>query len=88
MSLIYGNTLLLICVIIELIIMRYSRKETIPWKEIIANINSGHMLFWVFRGLIVTAYQFILQNWSFSLISQWPYSILNHRNRKLSIQKN
>lgn len=72
MSLIYGTALLLICVIIELIIMRYSRKEAISWKEIIANINSGHMLLWVFRGLIVIAYQFILQNWSFSLISQWP----------------
>lgn len=68
MSLKYGNTLLLICVIIELVIMRYSREETIPWKEIIANINPGHVLLWVFRGLIVAAYQFILQNWSFSLI--------------------
>ena len=73
MSLVYGNALLLICVIIELMVMRYLRKEPIPWKEIIANINSGHILLWIFRSLIITAYAFIFQNLSLSLISQWLY---------------
>lgn len=72
MSLVIGNTLLFVCIIIELLLMRYS-KESIPWKEIIVNINSGHILMWIFRSLAISAYQLSLDYFSLHLIDSWPY---------------
>ncbi len=63
--------LFLLLVIIEMIILHFVKKEQVPWKAIIANLNSGHILLWVFRGLIITAYLYIYKNISFQLFENW-----------------
>ena len=72
MSLVIGNILLFVCVIIELLFMRYSKKEAIPWKEVVTNINSGHILMWIFRSLAISAYQLSLHYFNLHIVDSWP----------------
>ena len=73
MSLVLGNTLLLVMVLIEIFILARVKKEQIPWKEIIFNLNSGHILLWIFRGLEIASLHFISTNYSFNIINEWNY---------------
>lgn len=50
MSVFAGSFLLLFLVIIELAVLRLIKKEQVPWSEVIMNLNSGHILLWIFRG--------------------------------------
>ena len=72
MQLFIGNGLLLLFVIIEILILHFLKKERIPWKEIIINLNSGHILLWIFRGLEVTTYYYTLKYFSLDWISSFP----------------
>jgi len=73
MELVIGNSLLLVFVIIEIIILRFIKKVHIPWKEIINNLNSGHVLLWVFRGLEIAAYHLTFKHFSFGWIDSFPF---------------
>ncbi|MBP6687896.1 MAG: sterol desaturase family protein [Lacibacter sp.] len=76
MNIVYGNMLLLLFVILEVIIMKFSSKTRIPWKEIIVNLQSGHILMWVIRGLSIFAYDFVLQNFNLGIVNQLPVAAL------------
>jgi sterol desaturase/sphingolipid hydroxylase (fatty acid hydroxylase superfamily) len=73
MELVFGNALLLIFVIIELVILYLDKKEPIPWQEVVTNLNSGHILLWVFRGLEVAAYYLVLKGFSIDVFGSLPY---------------
>jgi sterol desaturase/sphingolipid hydroxylase (fatty acid hydroxylase superfamily) len=73
MELVVGNSLLLIFVIIEIMILRFLKKEHIPWKEIVNNLNSGHVLLWVFRGLEIAAYYITFKYFSLGWIDFFPF---------------
>jgi sterol desaturase/sphingolipid hydroxylase (fatty acid hydroxylase superfamily) len=75
MELVIGNSLLIIFVIIEILILHFLKKEPIPWKEIIINLNSGHILLWVFRGLEVAAYYYTWKYFNLGLVSSLPFWI-------------
>lgn len=72
-SLVIGNGLLLLFVIIEISVLILVKKEPIPWKEVIFNINSGHILLWIFRGLEIAGYFLILQHLTFGIVDVLPY---------------
>lgn len=72
-DLMIGNGLLLLFVIIEAFIVVFYMKETLPWKELIMNLNSGHILLWIFRGLEVSAYFYSVQFLSLHLVDWLPY---------------
>lgn len=67
-----GNTLLFVLVIIEIILIKQVKKEELPWKELIMNLNSGHILMWIFRGLEVTVYYYVFQ-FNIGLVDELPY---------------
>jgi sterol desaturase/sphingolipid hydroxylase (fatty acid hydroxylase superfamily) len=71
MSLIFANSLLLIMVLIEVAITHFYKKEEVPWREVIANLNSGHIVLWMFRGLEVAAFHLVLIHFSINLFSTW-----------------
>ena len=75
MNLVLANGMLLLLVLMELGFLFFFRKEKIPWKEVIFNLNSGHIFMWVLRGVEVSAFLFISTHWSFSLIEGWPYAL-------------
>ncbi len=65
--------LVMLClVLIELAILKWAGKQTAPWKEIIFNLNSGHILMWVFRGIEVLGFGLVLQHLSLHWVDQWP----------------
>ncbi len=71
-SLVLSNTLVLMLVIVEAMIIKFHLKEKLPLKEIVANANSGHILLWIFRGLEITAYYYTLQYISIGLVNDLP----------------
>jgi len=73
MNLALGNALLLLMVIVELVILKYYKKEKIPWKDVVFNLNSGHILLWILRGVELATFYFILQNYSFYLLKDLPF---------------
>lgn len=80
-GLVLGNSFLLILVVIELAILRFLRKEKIPWAEIVMNLNSGHILMWIFRGFEIYAYYKVNQYFSlqiFQILPTWAQWILGY----------
>ena len=71
MNLALGTGLMLLMVIIELIILKFYKKEQIPWKDVVFNLNSGHILMWILRGAELAVFYFILHNYSFYLLESW-----------------
>ncbi|MBC7475015.1 MAG: sterol desaturase family protein [Candidatus Sericytochromatia bacterium] len=53
--------------------MKVIKKEEIPWREVIFNINSGHVLMWFFRSAEVLVFVVILKNFSLNLLSNWSF---------------
>ena len=76
MSLVYANGLLLIMVLIELAIFYFKQQEKIFWKEVIFNLNSGHILMWILRGVEISAFYFVSVHWSFPIVEDWPYILI------------
>ena len=72
MGIFLGTVLLLVFVLVELIIIRYHLKEPIPWREVVVNLNSGHILMWIGRGIEIVAYHFVLTYFSFGWVAAWP----------------
>ncbi|MBR9859353.1 sterol desaturase family protein [bacterium] len=75
MNLFVGPALLLGLVLIELFVLGVVRKEKLPWNEIIMNLNSGHILLWVFRGLELLGFYYIETYFSFGIVAQWPLAL-------------
>lgn len=64
--------MMLSLVLIELAILGYAHKQPVPWKDVVFNLNSGHILMWLLRALEVLAYGFVLRHLSLHWVSQWP----------------
>ncbi|MEQ8473229.1 MAG: sterol desaturase family protein [Marinoscillum sp.] len=73
MSLVIANALLLILVLVELMVIAFHKKEAIPWREVIFNLNSGHILMWIFRGLEVAIFHMISTQFGFGIVDNWNY---------------
>ena len=56
----------------ELLILSWARRASIPWKEIVFNLNSGHILMWVLRGVELFAFSLVLTHANLHLVDQWP----------------
>ncbi len=71
MNVFIGPLLLIILVTIEFIVIKFIRNEDIPWDEVTMNLNSGHLLMWIFRGGELFAYYYIFTHFSFNLLVNW-----------------
>ncbi len=71
-----GNLLLFVFVILEVLILKYYLKQKLPWKELIINLNSGHIVLWIFRGMEVLAYYYTVKYFSLHLVGKLPYYAL------------
>lgn len=72
MSLAAGVSLLLIMILIECMYMKFVLGKKVPWTKIVSNLNSGHILLWIFRGVELIVYNFVLNNFSLSWIAVIP----------------
>ncbi len=65
---------MLALVLAELSIMKFAQKKAIPWKDVVFNLNSGHILMWVLRGVEVLLFALVLKHASLHWIDQLPVS--------------
>nr|WP_199066544.1 sterol desaturase family protein [Chromobacterium sp. ASV5] len=63
---------MLAMVLLELFALRYWRQENIPWREIIFNLNSGHIVMWIFRGAEVAGFDLLLNHANLHLVDRLP----------------
>ena len=63
---------MLALVLAELALMKYVQGRPIPWREVVFNLNSGHILMWVLRGVEVALFALLLRHASLHLVDQWP----------------
>ncbi|MET3132695.1 sterol desaturase/sphingolipid hydroxylase (fatty acid hydroxylase superfamily) [Oxalobacteraceae bacterium GrIS 1.11] len=59
-------------VLAELLVLKFARKQAIPWREVIFNLNSGHILMWVLRGVEVGVFGLLLAHANVHLVDRWP----------------
>ena len=66
------NGLLVTLMVSEGLFNQYVRKHDSPWKEMIYNLNSGHLLMWICRGLEIIGYYYILSYSPYRLFENLP----------------
>lgn len=68
--------LLVVLVLTEMLILNRNGKNAVDWHDVVFNLNSGHLMLWLFRGLEIAVYSFILRQFSFHLLENWPPVLL------------
>lgn len=61
----------LACVLLELGYSRVRRGLAIPWRDVILNLDSGHILMWFFRGIEVAVFAWILAHVNLHWLDHW-----------------
>lgn len=65
--------IIMLCfVTIEAVILHFIKKSPINWKDIIFNLNSGHMMLWLFRGLELVCFNYVYTHFSLDLFAHIP----------------
>lgn len=72
MAIAFPILLLIILVLGEMIILTKTEQEKVDWHDVVFNLNSGHMMLWLFRGLELACYGFIVTHLSLNLVEGWP----------------
>lgn len=62
---------MLACVLLELYFARATRGTAIPWRDVVLNLNSGHIVMWFFRGIEVAAFAWILAHLNLHWLDSW-----------------
>lgn len=70
MNLFSGSLLLVLCILAELLIFKFTKKE-IPWREVVYNVNSGHIFMWICRAVEIIIFTFVLNHFSFGWVGTW-----------------
>jgi sterol desaturase/sphingolipid hydroxylase (fatty acid hydroxylase superfamily) len=63
---------MLLACYVELLTLKRWRGITIPWRDTVFNLNSGHVILWVCRGFEVIGYAWVLQHASVHWVNQLP----------------
>ncbi len=64
--------LMLGVILLEMAHLRYVRGGVIPWKEVIFNLNSGHLLMWLLRGVEVLLFTWTYRHFNLHAVDGWP----------------
>jgi sterol desaturase/sphingolipid hydroxylase (fatty acid hydroxylase superfamily) len=75
MTLILGTSLLLVLIVAELAFQSIVKRKELPWSEIVTSVNSGHILQWLFRGIVLISYAYLSDNFSWSFYKQIPITV-------------
>lgn len=52
--------------------MRALNRRQVDWRDLVFNLNSGHIMLWLFRGLEITCYGAVASHWNLGWLSDWP----------------
>nr|WP_218837748.1 hypothetical protein [Gilliamella apicola] len=61
LDLVLPFVIMLILIVAEAFVLQYIKKVTVNWSDIIFNLNSGHLMLWLFRGLELVCYHFFIR---------------------------
>ncbi|MGL4768498.1 MAG: sterol desaturase family protein [Formosimonas sp.] len=64
--------LMLLLTFAEIIFRARVRHEPAPWRDVVFNLNSGHIVLWFFRTAEILAFAAILTHWSTNWVAVWP----------------
>ncbi len=56
----------------EAVILRWVRRQAVDWHDVVFNLNSGHIVLWLFRGLEVLCYGLVSTYLNLDLLEAWP----------------
>lgn len=65
-------TVMLASILLEFSILKYANKQAINWREAISNLNSGHLVMLLFRGLEIAAFGLLATRANLHLIDRLP----------------
>ena len=60
------------CVVAELLFLRARRGHAVPWRDVVSNLGSGHILMWLLRGIEIAVYAWVLAHLSLGWAQSWP----------------
>lgn len=63
--------LMLGCVLLELAALKWWRGQPLPWRDVILNLNSGHVLMWLCRGVEVAGFTWLYSHASLHWADGW-----------------
>lgn len=64
--------LMVLLVVADVLVLQFWRKETPPWRDLVFNLNSGHVMLWWFRGLEVAGYAWLSGHANLGWLDSWP----------------
>ncbi|WP_122671692.1 sterol desaturase family protein [Pseudomonas viridiflava] len=64
--------IMLVVVMGEAMILRWVQRRPVDWHDVVFNLNSGHIMLWLFRGLEVAFYGLVATHFSLGLLDTWP----------------
>ncbi len=64
--------LMLVLVLTEMAILNRQGRQAVDWHDVVFNLNSGHLMVWLFRGLEIAVYGLIVDHFSGGFVSTWP----------------
>lgn len=64
--------LMLVLVVSEMVILNRQGRHAVDWHDVVFNLNSGHLMVWLFRGLEIAVYALIVDHFSTGFVSNWP----------------
>lgn len=56
----------------EALVLQISGRQRVNWHDVVFNLNSGHMMLWLFRGLEITCYGYVASHFSLGLLDNLP----------------
>ena len=71
MTLVLPSALLLLLVAIEAFVLRVVQRKDVPWNQVVFNLNSGHTVLWLFRGLEIAVFHAVYTRFGLGLVNDW-----------------
>ncbi|MEQ9944206.1 sterol desaturase family protein [Pectobacterium aroidearum] len=63
---------MLVVVIGEALVLQWMRRETVNWHDVVFNLNSGHIMLWLFRSVEIFCYGYVAAHFSLGWVETWP----------------
>ncbi|HCM64587.1 MAG TPA: fatty acid hydroxylase [Morganella sp. (in: Bacteria)] len=63
---------MVIIVVAEAAVIARKSPVSFRWRDVVFNLNSGHIMLWLFRGLELFCYGFVVTHFSAGLTDSWP----------------
>lgn len=60
------------CVLAELLFVRVRDRSPVPWRDMVLNLDSGHILMWLFRGVEIAVYAWVVAHVNLHWVDGWP----------------